>query len=175
MRQLDSINRIKQAVIKAVVESGVDGVRTKDIARKAKTSESLLFKYYEDKRDLIKKTFVDIANEFYNYIKPKVDSSNNKFQAFIDSFIDFALLRKEEFLFILKMYQFHYEKFIKKTPKPIDILREIAPEGKYGKQYTVAFIVSILTRTLEFYINGQINDNEENLRKNIKEVISFIL
>lgn len=171
----NSIDRIRRAVIRAVVESGVDGVRTKDIAKKAKTSESLLFKYYEDKRDLIKETFVELANEFYNYIKPKVESSNNKLDAFIDSFINFALSRKNEFLFILKMYQFHYEKFVKKTPKPIDILRQIAPEGKYGKQYTVAFIVSVLTRVLEFYVNGQISDSEENLRKNIKEVISYIL
>jgi len=163
--------------MKSVIKSGFDGVKIKDIARETGSSEALLFKYYKDKNQLIRNVFIDIANEFYNFIKDRVDKSseNEKINAFIDSFIDFAVSKKNEFLFVLKMYQFHYDKFIKKTPKPIDILREIAPNGKYGKEWTIAFIVSILTRMLEFYLNNQISDDIEKLRKNIKEVINNIL
>jgi AcrR family transcriptional regulator len=170
--------KIRSAVIKSVIQSGVNGVKIRDIAKKANSSEALLFKYYKDKNDLIRKTFIDIANEFYNFIKSRVDkvkSQSEKLEVFIDSFVDFSFSRKQEFLFILKMYQFHYDEFIKKTPKPIDILKEIAPAGKYGKEWTIAFVVSVLTRMLEFYFNGQIKDNKKNLRKNIKEIISFIL
>ncbi len=172
-----TILKIKKAVIKSVIKSGFDGVRIKDIARETSSSEALLFKYYKDKNQLIKGVFIDIANEFYNFIKDRVDKSdkNEKINAFIDSFIDFATSKKNEFLFVLKMYQFHYDKFIKKTPKPIDILKQIAPNGKYGKEWTIAFIVSILTRILEFYLNNQIKDDIEKLRKNIKEVINNIL
>lgn len=160
-----------------VIKSGFDGVRVKDIARETGSSEALLFKYYKDKKQLIRNVFIDIANEFYNFIKDRLDKSNEneKINAFIDSFIDFAVSKKSEFLFVLKMYQFHYDKLIKKTPKPIDILKQIAPDGKYGKEWTVAFIVSILTRMLEFYLNNQIKDDIEKLRKNIKEVINNIL
>ncbi|MEO0144811.1 MAG: hypothetical protein ABIL49_06235 [candidate division WOR-3 bacterium] len=175
MRKANSRDKIKRAVIKAAIKSGIDGIKIKDISKISKKSEALIFKYYEDKEELIRKTFEDIAIEFYNYIKSKVENSSDKINAFIDSFIDFALSKKEEFLFILKMFQFHYDKFIRKVPKPIDILREIAPSGKYNKQYTIAFIVSILTRMLEFYINGQINDNPENFKKIVKEVISAVL
>jgi len=172
-----TILKIKKAVIKSVIKSGFDGVKIKDIAMETGSSEALLFKYYKDKNQLIRNVFIDIANEFYNFIKDRVDKSseNEKINAFIDSFIDFAVSKKNEFLFVLKMYQFHYDKFIKKTPKPIDILREIAPNGKYGKEWTIAFIVSILTRMLEFYLNNQISDDIEKLRKNIKEVINNIL
>lgn len=172
-----TILKIKKAVIKSVIKSGFDGVKIKDIARETGSSEALLFKYYKDKNQLIRNVFIDIANEFYNFIKDRVDKSseNEKINAFIDSFIDFAVSKKNEFLFVLKMCQFHYDKFIKKTPKPIDILREIAPNGKYGKEWTIAFIVSILTRMLEFYLNNQISDDVEKLRKNIKEVINNIL
>jgi len=172
-----TILKIKKAVMKSVIKSGFDGVKIKDIARETGSSEALLFKYYKDKNQLIRNVFIDIANEFYNFIKDRVDKSseNEKINAFIDSFIDFAVSKKNEFLFVLKMYQFHYDKFIKKTPKPIDILREIAPNGKYGKEWTIAFIVSILTRMLEFYLNNQISDDVEKLRKNIKEVINNIL
>ena len=170
-----TILKIKKAVIKSVIKSGFDGVRIKNIAKETGSSEALLFKYYKDKNHLIRSVFRDIANEFYNYIKEKVDKSDEKINAFIDSFIDFAVSKKNEFLLVLKMYQFHYDKFIKKTPKPIDILREIAPDGKYGKAMTVAFIASILTRMLEFYLNNQIDDDIEKLRKSIKEVINNIL
>jgi len=172
-----TILKIKKAVMKSVIKSGFDGVKIKDIARETGSSEALLFKYYKDKNQLIRNVFIDIVNEFYNFIKDRVDKSseNEKINAFIDSFIDFAVSKKNEFLFVLKMYQFHYDKFIKKTPKPIDILREIAPNGKYGKEWTIAFIVSILTRMLEFYLNNQISDDVEKLRKNIKEVINNIL
>ena len=170
-----TILKIKKAVIKSVIKSGFDGVKIKDIARETGSSEALLFKYYKDKKQLIRNVFIDIASEFYNFIKERVDKSDEKINAFIDSFIDFAISKKDEFLFVLKMYQFHYDKFIKKTPKPIDILRDIAPNGKYGKEWTIAFIISILTRMLEFYLNNQIKDDIEKLRKNIKEVINSIL
>ncbi len=172
-----TILKIKKAVIKSVIKSGFDGVKIKDIARKTGSSEALLFKYYKDKNQLIRKVFMDIANDFYNFIKDRVDKSkeNEKIDAFIDSFIDFAVSKKNEFLFVLKMYQFHYDKFIKRTPKPIDILRQIAPNGKYGKEWTIAFIASILTRMLEFYLNNQIKDDIEKFRKNVKEVINNIL
>jgi len=178
MKETRAVRKIKKAVIKAIVESGFEGVRTRDIAKNAKTSEALIFRYFKDKNDLIKKTFIEVANNFYDYIKTNVESvkdEKEKLNKFIDSFIDFALSNSKEFLFVLKMYQFHYDRFIRKTPKPIDILKEIAPNGKYGKDYTVSFIVSILTRMLEFYINGQIKDRRQNLVKKIKEVISYIL
>ncbi len=168
--------RIKKAVIKTVAEEGVKGATTKKIAKVAGVSEALLFKYYRDKEELLMKIFVETMNELYEYLDTRIDKEAHpkaQLMQFIDNIVDYALINPHTIQFVFIMRSYYNMEIMKDVKRPFMILEHIINDlsdmkTRVEKPYVVPFIVSLITRSLDFYLRGELPSDVDRYKKNLK-------
>ena len=169
--------KIKKAVIRTVAEEGVKGATTKKIAKVAGVSEALLFKYYRDKEELLMKIFVETMNELHDYLDARIDRDAHpkaKLMQFIDNVVDYALLNPHTIQFVFIMRSYYNMEDMRGVKRPFIILEHIVRElmeiskTRVEEPYVVPFIVSLITRSLDFYLRGEIPSDVDRFKRNLK-------
>ncbi len=182
LRRLKTLDRIRKAVAKAVSENGYKGATSKIISKMAGISEALLFKYYKDKEDLVKSVYVDIAEEFYEYLQKRMKGNTfeRRLKSFVDAFIDFAFSNPDEFKFIVLMHEYYGHEPLRNREFPLKLLKDISdmvPSSRYvfPKKYVIVIWVNILVGMLEFYFRGELSSTKPKMKEIVyKAMLKFV-
>ena len=70
-------NQLMDGAIKAVSIYGLEGLTTRSIEQQCKLKDSYIYRYFEDKEDLLKKAFLREDRSFINTIETNFSVMNN--------------------------------------------------------------------------------------------------
>ncbi len=72
------LNQIRTAVVEVVASKGIGAASVADIARAAKVSPGTIYLHFENKDDLLQKTYLHIKLDFHKSLMTAADAPNSK-------------------------------------------------------------------------------------------------
>lgn len=98
--------------IAAVAEFGLEGTTTRRIVASGKINEGYIYRYYEDRDDLLKKTFLKIDLSFKEIVASNMPlfcdtnvPKRDRFRKLFDDFVAYFREHQKESLFYLRYYE----------------------------------------------------------------------
>lgn len=71
-KDLDKQQRIKDAMVRLILEEGIDGTSISKIAREAGVSPATIYVYYNSKEEMLAEVFREYSHESYQYLMRRV-------------------------------------------------------------------------------------------------------
>ena len=102
-RDAEKQQRIKDAVVKLILEEGIEGASVSKIAREAGVSPATIYVYYDSKEDMLAEVFREYAHLSYRYllrrIRPEAGGAE-LIDSIVRGWFAFSIEHEEVFSFV---------------------------------------------------------------------------
>lgn len=102
-RDTDKQQRIKESMVKLILEEGMSGASVAKIAKAAGVSPATIYVYYENKEEMLAEVYKEYAQESYHYlqqmIRPEMDGAEF-IDAIVRGYYAYSTEHMEQFSFV---------------------------------------------------------------------------
>ena len=100
IKDLDKQRRIKDAMVRLILEEGIDGTSVSKIAREAGVSPATIYVYYDSKEEMLAEVFREYSYAPYRYLMQHIDPAMDG-RSLIDAIVRgyYAFSREHEEIF----------------------------------------------------------------------------
>lgn len=99
----DKQERLKEAMVRLILEEGIDGTSVSKIAKAAGVSPATIYVYYESKEDMLTEVFREYSKKPYQYLMNQVNENMNAgelIEAIVRGCYDFSTEHADVFSFV---------------------------------------------------------------------------
>ena len=102
-KDLDKQQRIKEAMVRLILQEGIDGTSVAKIARAAGVSPATIYVYYSSKEEMLSEVFREYSYQSYHYlmgrIEPEMDG-RSLIEAIVRGYYTYTIEHEEVFSFV---------------------------------------------------------------------------
>ena len=103
IKDQDKQRRIKDAMVRLILEEGIDGTSVSKIAREAGVSPATIYVYYDSKEEMLAEVFREYSHAPYHYLMQRVDPAMDGralIEAIVRGYYAFSREHEEIFSFV---------------------------------------------------------------------------
>ena len=102
-KDFDKQQRIKEAMVRLILQEGINGASVSKIAREAGVSPATIYIYYSSKEEMLAEVFQEYSHQSYHYlmrqIQPEMDGGQ-LIEAIVRGYFAYTLEHEEVFSFV---------------------------------------------------------------------------